>query len=502
MSAAVGLIMMALVLASCGPDASAATLFVAPGGGGGGCSQQAPCGSVDRAFDLAGPGDVVEVAGGVYGSQEVSGDKGSSTPVTVRVAAGQTMVVNGAFEVFADHVRVVGPIRGASRFDVDDPDQSNPIVDVVVEDVQAGPSLVENARGLVVRNSSFGGVNGRKPLQTGAWPTSHGVTFDGVLFHDAAPTDPGQHLECLTISGVQGITVRNSVFRRCGYFGILAGNGLFAGGAAGPRDLVLENNVFEVTLCWANAGGCPPSGGEDSNPNTGAAPYSLMFGADPFVNVAVRNNVFQTEPSVDKPSYTNARFVGNVGVHGRCVPGLTYRHNVFTTRTCGTGDRRAPRVLRTFDSNWRLLPGSPAIGAADPDDVPATDRDGHARDADPDAGPDEHGTSGSTRGTEPIGFRTPLRMRVRLRRTRRGPVLVVRLSAPARVSARIQRKRRAGFRGVRGVRRLRARRVPAGRTRIRLGRLPRGRYRMNVVATPVTGLKRHRTVRFRVAGRR
>jgi hypothetical protein len=384
-----------IVLIAAAP-ASAATFYVAPGGGGSLCSVGSPCGSIGQAYGLAAPGDVVSVAGGTYGSQVLSGDKGSSTPVTVQVAAGQTAQLNGSFGVRADYVRVVGPFVVSSGFNVDDSDQSNEIVGVFAEKIDAGPSLVENARDLVVRNSSFGGVDGRKPLQTGAWPTSHRVTFDGVYFHDAAPTDATQHLECLTISGVQGITIRNSLFRRCGFFGILAGNGNFAGGAPDVRDFVLENNVFERTLCWANSGGCAASGSEDSNPNTGSAPYSLMFGADPFINVSIRNNAFQTEPSINKPSYTNARFVGNVGAHGLCVSGLTYRYNVLTSGPCGTGDVMSPGVLSGYDSNWRLTSGSsPAVGAADPSDVPASDREGVLRDSDPDAGPDEWGVGGT-----------------------------------------------------------------------------------------------------------
>jgi hypothetical protein len=284
--------------------------------------------------------------------------------------------------------------------------------------------------------------------------------------------------------------VRNSLFRRCGYFGILAGNGSFAGGAPGVSDLVLENNVFERTLCWANAGGCPPSGDEDSNPDTGAAPYSLMFGADPFVRVTIRNNLFESTPSVEKPSYTDARFVGNVGVHGRCVSGFDYRHNVFTGRRCGPRDRAARGVLSGYDGNWRLTdPGSAAVGAADPRDAPAGDRQGQRRDGDPDAGPDElSGALAERGGGRPVHG-------LRVRRTRRGIALRLRFSRPGRVSGWLDRRR--GNRFVH-VRRLRVRRGAAGPAQVRLGRLRPGRYRVRLVAVARGGARSRTVLRFGV----
>jgi hypothetical protein len=492
-AASVGIAVAVALLAFPG-CAEAATFYVAPDGEGSACSASAPCGSLDEAYGRAAPGDVVSVAGGSYGSQVLKGDKGATTPVTVQVAAGQTARLDGSFDVRADFVRVVGPFVVSSGFNVDDSNQSNPILGVFAARIDAGPSLVENARDLVIRDSSFGGVDGRKPLQTGAWPTSERLTFDGVYFHDAAPTDAAQHLECLTISGVQGITVRNSVFRRCGFFGILAGNGTFAGGAPGVRDFVLENNVFERTLCWANSGGCPASGSEDSNPNTGPAPYSLMFGADPFTNVTIRNNAFQTEPSIDKPSYTNARFVGNVGAHGLCVSDLSYSHNVLSDARCGGGDKRAPRVLETFDDSWRLLAGSPAIGAGDSGDAPARDRGGQPRDADPDAGPDEFFKAGAPP-------RRVARFRVRLRVTRIGRRVTVRayLSRAARISGRLGRRHDRRYRSLRN---LNSRKVSAGTVALRLGKLKSGRYRIRIVARPTTGKKRIAALRFRVPARR
>jgi hypothetical protein len=53
--------------------ASPATRYVAPtGADGAACTASAPCKSFDRAYQVAQPGDVVEVADGTYGSQTVN----------------------------------------------------------------------------------------------------------------------------------------------------------------------------------------------------------------------------------------------------------------------------------------------------------------------------------------------------------------------------------------------------------------------------------------------
>src|SRR5437667_344913 len=50
----------------------AASFYVSPTGNDAGpCTQVAPCASFDRAYKLAKPGQVVEVAGGEYGSQVI-----------------------------------------------------------------------------------------------------------------------------------------------------------------------------------------------------------------------------------------------------------------------------------------------------------------------------------------------------------------------------------------------------------------------------------------------
>jgi hypothetical protein len=81
--------------------------------------------------------------------------------------------------------------------------------------------------------------------------------------------------------------------------------------------------------------------------------------------------------------------VGNLGPFEQnfCANDYTtYSHNVFSGTTCGDPNSKVvgnnfgftdPLVGGSLDLH--LLPGSPAIGAGDPNDYPATDIDGQHR---------------------------------------------------------------------------------------------------------------------------
>src|SRR5262245_32852171 len=86
--------------------AQAATLQVTGGGSdSAACTSVAPCGSFGRAYSVAKPGDVVTVRGGTYStSQTVANDKGSTTPITFEVAAGESATINGDLTIKADYV--------------------------------------------------------------------------------------------------------------------------------------------------------------------------------------------------------------------------------------------------------------------------------------------------------------------------------------------------------------------------------------------------------------
>ena len=94
--------------------APAPAVFVSTTGSDlGNCSQSSPCRSLARAYRLARPGQVVEVAGGSYPGEaiEVDSSKSSSADVVFRPAAGASVRVGAGvagLEVRASHLTVVG----------------------------------------------------------------------------------------------------------------------------------------------------------------------------------------------------------------------------------------------------------------------------------------------------------------------------------------------------------------------------------------------------------
>ena len=78
------------------PASGAADLFLSTAGSDGSrCTQAAPCASFDRAYDLASPGDVVEVARGSYRGQDIDGaPKSGGSSVVFRPASGASVTVD------------------------------------------------------------------------------------------------------------------------------------------------------------------------------------------------------------------------------------------------------------------------------------------------------------------------------------------------------------------------------------------------------------------------
>ena len=125
---------------------------------------------------------------------------------------------------------------------------------------------------------------------------SYNMTFDGVDFHDSTATDAAVHTECVWAGDVQGLTVKNSLFRNCAYFGLFLTHYL----GTDPKNVVIENNVFEHTKQW---------NGQD-------APYSMMVAGHitKMDGFTFRNNTFETEVGIEPTNLVNTKMVGNIGV--------------------------------------------------------------------------------------------------------------------------------------------------------------------------------------------
>ena len=351
--------------------------------------------------------------------------------------------------------------------------------------------------------------------EKGALVSAANFTFDNVVFHDVRVTDPQVHNECVYAIGVPGMTVRNSHFYACATMDLFFTWGTWwLPAPPGYGNVTLENNVFEHTY-------------EEGRHLALLQPVCGLRRPRRrlFVGWTVRNNTFEIPASLDPAPSGGSRWVGNLGGWS-CMAGMRYSHNVG--KNCGGPGqerlalgvvRRATAPLGWIDPgafNFRLKAGSPAINAADPNDHPALDRDGFARDARPDAGAHEFGrraprerarhprraarrrhprsAAGRGSGRPASGHGSSASSRAAAARPARGSAL---RSTKARVSIRLQRLRQARTRHLVRSRTLVVKKRRA--TRIRARGLARGRYRVVVVATNAEGRRSAaRSLTFRV----
>ena len=356
-----------LVLA---PATGAATRQIAPGAPDSGNCLGSPCGSFGYAYAQSAGGDLVRVAPGAYPPQVVPAGskavvfKGTGLPKLRQLD-------NAASNVVFDGLEVDGAFAKALTFH----------------------NSGDNAG---FKNGRIGNVTDEK----GALVSGTNFTFDNVVFHDVRVTDPLVHNECLYAIVVPGITVRRSLFHDCATMDIFFTYGSWWSPLPPPYGKVtLENNVFGHTY-----------------KDDGTWHYYSLYvantanGGGTLDGWTVRNNTFEIPASIEHGATGGSRWVGNLG-SWNCVAGMRYSHNVG--KKCAASDKTVSPAVSSAAAiaplgwidpgafNFRLRAGAPAINAADPNDHPALDRDGFARDARPDAGAHEFGAGppGSGPGT-------------------------------------------------------------------------------------------------------
>jgi hypothetical protein len=254
--------------------------------------------------------------------------------------------------------------------------------DVTFRHSKASVFFVSSASDVSLVDSEFGpAINGHSRIQRdaelGCANTSSNVLLDGVYLHDnyTVPHD-SEHMECLTIQTVDGLTLRNSRFHRCEDFDVLVKR---LGDAADSRNMLIENSWFDEPY---------PDG-------VTSVQFSVPASGGSFTNVTLRYNSFASRPIL-KPLgvYTDFRVVGNVGTDFTCFPTVTYAANVWQDGpACGPTDTVAPMgYVDQAGFDLHLAPGAAAIGHGDPAEHPVADIDGDPRvDGLPDAGSDELG---------------------------------------------------------------------------------------------------------------
>jgi hypothetical protein len=355
-----------------------ASVFVSPNGSdGNNCKRRRPCASFDRAYQAAKPGQIVDVAGGSYPTQELGRDGGKNGPKSVlfRPAEGarvtvENLTVEGASFVSFQRFRISEAVR-VLNLDPSDPGSRH----VGLYGLHAQTfKIVGGVSNVTVRGGRYGDTVDWQP-QVGkanrddpASSRPTGIVIDGVTFRNFTRSGSDVHTECLQVIDANRMVIRRSTFDNC--------DGTAAIGITdGPTDdLTIENNFLG---------------------KAGDAFYTMQITKN-VRNLRLRyNSATKAAVFSDDESGGPYTVVGNYMPFssGLCVPEGHYSHNVFAGGRCGPTDRsvRSMRFVNGNALNLHLAPNSQAINHGDPRDYPGTDidRQGRPKNGAPDAGADE-----------------------------------------------------------------------------------------------------------------
>ena len=204
------------------------------------------------------------------------------------------------------------------------------------------------------------------------------IVIDAATIHDITTTDPVNfHTDGLFLRGASNVTIRNSRFRGNHTDNIR----LQDQSCCLNQNVTIENNWFGLSLQG------------DGSPRADAIDVDTVT-----PGLVIRNNSFAEGGGVQIRNAQSMRLVGNLMTNLPCVGSVVYSHNVFipfsatwATEPCGPTDKRVSSFgyvnLGGFD--YHITSTSPAIGAGDSNDCPATDIDGDSRASGCDAGSDE-----------------------------------------------------------------------------------------------------------------
>jgi hypothetical protein len=390
-------------------ETPAPVLFVSPTGSDGSrCTKTAPCASWNRAYQLAAPGTVVEIAAGQYPRQVIQwrasvrelrpgctfAEPGRC--IVLQPAAGATVVVNGGLEIRGSSVWVKGTatpstglptrnrrysIKVIGYVDTEADSEAAHPDHVLVEGVDATSFGVFNVDTATFRNIDVGpatigtdcrieegnGFENKIGYAGGIEVVPRNVTLDGLLIHNQNRNPAGAASDChfggLFLVTANGLTVKNSVFSQNAVYNVQVQN---FGGAPPPTNIRFENNVFSCPVGWMY-----DPGGDTQCDNQ----VDIQFNAEsPFTNWLFRFNSFGAGIGqyVDGAGYSNVRVVGNVGSRpSKCFPGMTFAYNAWEAGSCSRTDRMLPRSPFVSDTpgseDFQLVRGTRAAGFVPPE---------------------------------------------------------------------------------------------------------------------------------------
>lgn len=365
-SGAIGVIALVLALSSMrseqdkqSDDAGREPFSVAPGGTGD-CSTARPCGSIHDALSRARAGQIIELVGGSYPKQEITGSNSWPTNVVVQPAAGAKVELAG-LDIDSPHVTFRGlQSQGATLNDHADGGRfENMIV--------RGSTFILQANDISISHSRLGPSPGNDtlkigPLKPGA-PVPTNIIVEDSELGPALLTDPEQHDDTIQSHGAANLIIRRNVIHEAASQTIILGEEL------GPNsNILVENNIIEQ---------CSPQ-----REDCGAFYATSGAGTNVrFVHNTIKGAIY--------PENTSA-YQGNIIEYAYCSPDSSLTYNLLATvaegsSACGSTNRVGTATYR--EDGHHLAPGSPGIdigGPAPPDDIDGDSRNGAA-----DAGADE-----------------------------------------------------------------------------------------------------------------
>lgn len=347
------------------------TRFVSPTGDDtASCTRNAPCLSLDRAYDVARPGEVVEIADGTYGEQLITGTKAAPC-VKLQPAKGAHVTLQ-YLRVDADRLEVRDLAIATDLGVYSESDFAT------LRNMNLGARLyIAGPRDLKIIGGDVG------PFVDGpSWVTAENgkvpqrVLIQGVHFHDFTISAPGMHSECMLVIAGDGLTFRGNRFTRCSIYDLSFG--YCCDSPAPPTNVIVENNFFAAGV-------------------SDAATSLHMNGNLPAVNYVIRNNS-ATGPMVldgGQATFVNIKVIGNAMPIGQWGCGRAiFEYNVFTGSRCPGKRNKLARDLGFANAaagDYHLKQTSPAREAGSPVSYPSLDIDGQKRPMGkkPDAGADE-----------------------------------------------------------------------------------------------------------------
>ena len=186
------------------------------------CARATPCRSFARAYRAARPGEIVEVAGGSYGPQEIPSDSSKRSPADVVFQPAKRASVTigcrsdgmGCLDISGSHVTLRGmhvanlpSVNGYAWQGSIDTERGCSDVSLLGMDAGSFNAACSNLR---IVGGDWGPTI--DPHNSRIVEECVNCLFDGLLIHDYAIAQGG-HMECITFEGGTNVMIRRSEFR-------------------------------------------------------------------------------------------------------------------------------------------------------------------------------------------------------------------------------------------------------------------------------------------------